>query len=185
MRPDHVERARDPALHATQLERDEIAPVDAPVEHRPDDPAGIEKVFDSRVTGIRSDSGEVRYYEIRGEDSEEIESYVVIFSGAGVWGEITASIGFDAGLEAYRGLEIIGHSETPGLGGRIAEEWFKEQFRGKRPVLRAVSEEGSATGEEFNGITGATYSTTAIEDIMNSAIEYARGEIPAGGGEGE
>ena len=148
----------------------------------PPDPASIERVFDSRVTEIKGAAGEVRYYEIRGEGSEEIEAYVVIYVGKGLWGEITASVGFDASLESCRGLEIIEQNETPGLGGRIDEAWFKEQFRGKRPPLATIAEDGETTEKEFNGITGATYSTAAIRELMNSAIEHARDEIRTAGG---
>ena len=73
----------------------------------PPDPSAIEKIFDGRVTGVKGDGGDVRYYEIRAEGSEEIEAYVVIYVGKGLWGEITAGVGFDASLESCRGLEII------------------------------------------------------------------------------
>ncbi len=39
------------------------------------------------------------------------------------------------------GLAFLRHSETPGLGGRITEDWFLEQFRGLplRPAKRGES----------------------------------------------
>ena len=150
----------------------------------PPDPSAIEKVFDGRVSAIKGDAGETRYYEVRAAASGDIEAYVIIYVGKGLWGEITASVGFDASLEACRGLEIIGQNETPGLGGRIDEAWFKEQFRGKRPPLSVVAEEAGTTEKEINGITGATYSTAAIQDLMNSAMEHARDEIRTTGGTG-
>jgi Na+-transporting NADH:ubiquinone oxidoreductase subunit C len=143
----------------------------------PEDPAGIEKAFDDRVTEVTDETGRVRYYEIRESSTTDIESYVVIRIGAGLWGEITAGIGFDRNLEFFRGLEVIDQNETPGLGGRIAEAWFKEQFRGKQPPLSSVAEGDRASRNQFQAITGASYSTVAIQDIVNSALEYARMEI--------
>ncbi len=141
------------------------------------DPAGIEKAFDDRVEEVKDDSGRVRYYTIREEGTADIESYVVIQTGAGLWGEITAGVGFDRDLESFRGLEIIDQNETPGLGGRIDESWFKQQFKGKRPPLSPVPEGDPASDNQFQAITGASYSTEAIQKIMNTAREYARAEI--------
>ncbi len=143
----------------------------------PDDPVEIEKAFDNRVTEVEDDTGKVRYFEVRESDSTVIESYVVVRIGAGLWGEITAGVGFDRDLESFRGLEVIDQVETPGLGGRIGETWFKEQFRGKRPPLATVPEGDATTENQFEAITGASYSTSAIQDIMNSSQEYARMEI--------
>jgi len=144
----------------------------------PDDPAEIEEAFNNRVTEVKDDAERVRYYEIGSSDSsDDIESYVVIRTGAGLWGEITAGIGFDKDLEILQGLEIIEQNETPGLGGRISETWFKEQFSGKLPPLSAVPEGDETSAEQFQAITGATYSTGAIRDIVNSARKYAQREI--------
>ena len=141
------------------------------------DPVEIEKAFDDRVEEIKDDSGRVRYYTIREEGTADIESYVVIQTGAGLWGEITAGVGFDRDLDSFRGFEIIDQNETPGLGGRIDEAWFKEQFMGKRPPLSSVPEGDPASENQFQAITGASYSTEAIQNIVNAAREYARTEI--------
>jgi Na+-transporting NADH:ubiquinone oxidoreductase subunit C len=142
-----------------------------------DDPAGIEKVFDDRVEEVADDTGGVRYYTIREEGTSKIESFVVIQTGAGLWGEITASVGFDGELDYFRGIEIIDQNETPGLGGRIDEAWFKEQFMGKRAPLTPVPEGDPASDGQFQAITGASYSTEAIQNIVNTARERARTEI--------
>lgn len=143
----------------------------------PDDPVEIEKAFDNRVTEITDDTGRIMYYEVVESGSSDVESYVVIRMGTGLWGEITAGVGFDKDLESFKGLEVIDQNETPGLGGRIGETWFKEQFRGKRPPLDRVPEGDTTTKNQFQAVTGASYSTSAIQDIMNSSQEYARMEI--------
>jgi Na+-transporting NADH:ubiquinone oxidoreductase subunit C len=146
-----------------------------------DDPAAIEKMFDDRVDEIKDSEGRVRYYSIREEGTAEIECYVVIRTGAGLWGEITAGVGFDRGLESLMGLEVIDQNETPGLGGRIDEAWFKSQFKGKRPPLSSFVPEGeAASADQFQAITGASYSTEAIQKIVNEARQYARTEIKGG-----
>jgi Na+-transporting NADH:ubiquinone oxidoreductase subunit C len=143
----------------------------------PDDPAEIDRIYDERVDEVLDEGGGIQYFAVRGADTSAVESYVIIKIGAGLWGDITATVGFDADLETFVGLEIIDQNETPGLGGRIGEVWFKEQFRGKRPPLATVPEGDPASDTQFQAITGATYSTAAIQDIMNASQEYARMEI--------
>ena len=143
----------------------------------PDDAVEIEKAFDNRVTEVKDAADRVTYYEVAESGTSNIESYVVIRVGAGLWGEITAGVGFDTELESFKGLEVIEQNETPGLGGRIGETWFKEQFRGKRPPLTTVPEGDATNDNQFQAVTGASYSTAAIQDIMNSAKEYAHMEI--------
>jgi Na+-transporting NADH:ubiquinone oxidoreductase subunit C len=143
----------------------------------PDDPAEIDRIYDVRVEEVMDETGRVKYFAVRGPETSDVESYVIIKTGAGLWGDITATVGFDADLESFVGLEIIDQNETPGLGGRIGETWFKEQFRGKRPPLATVPEGDPASDTQFQAITGATYSTAAIQDIMNASQEYARMEV--------
>ena len=69
------------------------------------------------------------------------------------------------------GLDFVKQNETPGLGARISESWFKEQFRGKRGPFRLVPE-GVESGEnEFQAITGATSTSNAVLDLLNRSID--------------
>jgi len=110
------------------------------------------------------------------------------FSGAALWGSVTGVIAVDARVERIAGLEIVSHNETPGLGGRIDEAWFKDQFRGERigPAGIAVRQ-GSGKGDpdKDNGIldavTGASRTSSAIETIVNAEIAALRAARDAGG----
>ena len=51
------------------------------------------------------------------------------------------------------GLNIVAQSETAGLGSKITEEWFRDQFKGK----------GAGDPFDVDNITGATVSTRAME----------------------
>ena len=141
----------------------------------PADPAEIEKVFTGRVKEVKDESGGISYYVIYEEDGSTVSSYVLVRQGAGLWGTITATVGLSRDLGVFAGMEVIDQNETPGLGGRISEQWFKEQFRGKEGPMVTVPE-GSPAGEknQFQAITGATYSTNAIKNLMNGASEHGR-----------
>jgi Na+-transporting NADH:ubiquinone oxidoreductase subunit C len=100
-------------------------------------------------------------------------------SGPGFWGQISALIALEPDLETIRGLKILKHVETPGLGGRVAESWFLSQFKGKRvtPELKIVSYRKSEGPNEVDAISGATQTSKAFERIINSNIEAFRRNI--------
>ncbi len=76
-------------------------------------------------------------------------------------------------LETLKGIEVLDHSETPGLGGRITEEQFKKQFAGKklRPKLLVVKGRKSEGAHEVDAITGATNTSRGIEAFLNDAMK--------------
>ena len=97
---------------------------------------------------------------------------VYIRSGAGLWGTITAAVGLDAAGKVVTGVSFLRQNETPGLGARIEEPWFKNQFKGKTGPFR-MGPEGtrSAAPDEFDALTGATVTSTAVRDIVNGTLE--------------
>jgi len=104
--------------------------------------------------------------------------YAIEQTGSGLWGNITAVVAADAKAERLRGIEILSQIETPGLGGRIDESWFKEQFRGERlgPNGITLSQDGSGKGDpdkengRADGITGASRTSDFIGRIINAAV---------------
>jgi len=106
--------------------------------------------------------------------------WVITRTGPGLWGDITALVGFAADRQRLTGLEFLKQSETPGLGARIGERWFKEQFRGKRGPFTTVAEGERTTEHEFDAITGATFTSNAVRDLVN-AVGAAAGSLPMEG----
>ncbi len=137
----------------------------------PDDPSGIAEVYDRRFDSIPA-AGDLITTNIDGQDV--IVSY---YSGSGLWGTITGILAVDKSLDRIVGFEIISHNETPGLGGRIDEDWFKQQFRNEK-----ISEEGitvrKGTGSEdtdpenaaVDGITGASLTSASVQTIVNTQL---------------
>ncbi len=84
-------------------------------------------------------------------------------------------------LETVKGIEVLDHAETPGLGGRMTEEKFKKQFVGKKlkPKLSIVRGRKTIGPNEVHAITGASYTSKGIEDIINEAMEAFWQEMEA------
>lgn len=99
------------------------------------------------------------------------------FQGNGLWGTITGVIGLISDFNRIVGFEIISHSETPGLGGRIDESWFKNQFQGEFVGNGLVVTQSGGSGGDtdaengvVDGITGASRTSDSIKLIVNQQI---------------
>lgn len=99
------------------------------------------------------------------------------FSGKGLWGTITGVIAVDNTFSRIVGMEITSHSETPGLGGRIEEDWFKEQFRGESISTDIMVVQSGGMGDTdpdngiLDGITGATRTSESMQNIINNQVK--------------
>jgi Na+-transporting NADH:ubiquinone oxidoreductase subunit C len=139
----------------------------------PEIPGEIDALYNNRIREVRDENERIMYYQVLTPDASGIESYVMTITGSGLWGDITAAVGLSDNLSAVTGIEIIDQNETPGLGGRITEQWFKNQFRGKKGPISSVPEGEPAGERQFQAITGASYSTSAIKNIINATLEKA------------
>ena len=78
-------------------------------------------------------------------------------------------IGFDA-KGVIQKINVLEHSETPGLGTKMEEPKFKDQFLGKSPEtfrLRVKKD-----GGDVDGITAATISSRAFSDAVERAHKF-------------
>jgi Na+-transporting NADH:ubiquinone oxidoreductase subunit C len=139
----------------------------------PSTAAEVVVLFSERAEVVPGKDGGPAYYRIKSE-SGETAGYVFIRSGPGLWGEITAAIGLDRRLEKLTGVDFLKQVETPGLGARISEKWFREQFRGKRGPFITVAEGQPTKENEFDGVTGATLTTNFVKEILNRTIDQVK-----------
>jgi len=89
--------------------------------------------------------------------------YAFIAIGKGYGGDINILVGLED-AETIRGITIISHEETPGLGSRIAEPFFTEQFTGINVGDVALSRDGG----QIDAITSSTISSSAVVDAVRA-----------------
>ena len=103
--------------------------------------------------------------------------YCVEASGKGFGGDIGLMVGYTA-EKAICGVRVVSHSETPGLGAKIkSDAWFLEQYEGKSG--------GVTLGEDVDAIAGATVSSKAVTEGINSATEALAAALAEQGGAGQ
>lgn len=154
-------------LANTDLQEKILYVFDIPVES--EDPEEIDKQFQEQIES-KEINGEKVYLL---EENGDVEAYAFPIGGSGLWGSIEGYAGISADYSTLLGIEFTSHSETPGLGGRISEDWFKEQFRGID--LEGVEDEyiiyTPASGGNVDAITGATLTSQSVREFVNEDIE--------------
>lgn len=118
---------------------------------------------------------DVKDYELYKVIMDGQEIYAVVFSGSGLWGNITGVLAVDKDVSRIVGIDFISQSETPGLGGRIEEAWFKDQFKQEQIkdngiIVSTTKVPDSKDDGMVDAITGATLTSKSIENIIRTYV---------------
>jgi len=119
------------------------------------------------------------------DDEDNLIGYIVKVSNRGYSGVITMVLGYSVEGEV-QGLEIIAINDTAGLGDRVTEADFRNQFVNKTVDKFITSKTGATADNEINAITGATISTDGVVNGVNAAIAFLKeysGNIGGGANE--
>jgi len=98
-------------------------------------------------------------------DGDKI-GYAFTTEGRGFGGPIDILVGLKD-PETVRGIGIVSHRETPGLGARITEKEFLARFAGLNIADVALTRDDG----RIDGITAATISARAVADTVRKAME--------------
>ncbi len=101
------------------------------------------------------------------DSQDKTIGYAVMVSTGGYGGEILLTVGIDNDLKVT-GIDVISHSETPGLGENCTKLQFKEQFKGKEIGVEVVK--NGASGNQVDAISSATITSKAVTDGVNCAV---------------
>ena len=97
--------------------------------------------------------------------------YVFTAGAKGYGGTVSVMVGMD-NEGVITGIEILSHSETPGLGMNATTPEFKGQYADKLVDSFVVNKAGASADNEISAISGATITSNAVTDAVNAAIEY-------------
>ncbi len=135
-----------------------------------DTPEAVDKQFAEVSTEER---GETTYYTADFGQPAIAKSFV----GPGLWGLMFGYIALSEDLSKVVGFEVTAQNETPGLGARVAEPWFKEQLYNEKiqndTIVVGAGGSGDADKENgmIDGISGATRTSDGVQAILNQEIE--------------
>lgn len=118
--------------------------------------------------------GDVTTYEYWVDGKRE--SVAVRFTGLGLWGPIKGFLAMDPERTRIKGITFYEQQETPGLGGEISKNWFRDRFKdlSLRDASGNVGIEigaGEDAPNRIDGISGATMTCNKVEEMLNEAIK--------------
>lgn len=122
--------------------------------------ADILKKFDENVkVSDKKFNEEVIYVK---ENNGTPEAYAVSVKGPGLWGAIDGYIGISSDYKKVVGIDFVKQAETPGLGGRIEEDFYKEQYR---------EVDVDKVSEQVDAISGATNTSIAVDKLVTEDLK--------------
>lgn len=113
---------------------------------------------DCQLTDISADGVELVYLVLKDGD---LLGYAASVSTMGFGGEIELMVGVTA-EGTVKGIKVVSHSETPGLGSRVDDEGYLSQYAGLGGNL--------SIGSDVDAITGSTISSKAVLRGVNAAL---------------
>lgn len=124
--------------------------------------AGLKEVMPgaAKFTAVKSDTNQETLYYKAFDNKDKLIGYVFKAGGKGYSSVIETLVGIfpDQKISA---IKIVSQNETPGLGTKVTESKFREQFNGQNSLDLASVE----------AISGATISSSAV---MNSVKKKAQ-----------
>ncbi len=158
----HMTHKRVEDYQFVQLQKQVLETFDLPTETVSED-------FQKYITMQTRDN--ITFYEAKRDNN--VIGYCFPVQGSGLWGTIRALVALDRDLSRIIGFTIVEQNETPGLGARITESWFLDQFKNKsirsdNEVIKftLIPEDEKADKIEIQQITGATASSRAVVNII-------------------
>jgi len=127
--------------------------------------ADFEEVFGDKVIDEEGNK-EVLYYRAL-DSSGNVVGYVFFRTQPGSQGMIVVAGGVDSTFSTLTGMKVMKHSETPGMGAKIVEPEFTDQFKNIAMADLMLSKKGG----KIDAISGATISSQAVVDALNGQVE--------------
>lgn len=130
--------------------------------------ANVTEVYENGISSEVID-GHTFYYSEDGSVGFEVE-------GGGLWGPIEGFLTLEEDLATVKGIQIIYHEETPGLGGVLAEQWYLDKYTGKQfaPEILILKNADMSKATEVDAITGATMTSDAFQLLLNENYQLKK-----------
>ncbi|MBN1426361.1 FMN-binding protein [Candidatus Fermentibacteria bacterium] len=162
------------ALERLATYRNVLSILAIPVDHG--HPAAVESVF---IACVREQviGGRTFWF---GLEAPAVGVVAFAVRGPGFWGPIHGIVAVSENDHRIVGILFTRHEETPGLGGRIREPWFGEQFHGitldphrQGPLVRLIRQGSREHAWDVDAITGATETSKKIQSLFDSDVRQA------------
>lgn len=152
--------------------------------------AGVNKITAPKISAAAEEAAKKSMEQLIPADSYELKDgskgvyeatkdgslagYCVKTTVSGFGGNVEMMVGL--GLDGtVKGIDILSHSETAGLGAKADSDEFKNRFEGKYYELSVVKVP-TENANEVQAITGATITSKAVAEGVKKAYDMAFNE---------
>ena len=134
----------------------------------------IERPIDSSLDYLKI------YHNI---ENGSVSGYAIPISGKGLWGTMFGYFSLESDAETVKRITFYKHKETPGLGGEVDKDWFKNNFIGKKLIDESgnlvsvevvkgyVSSTDPYAKHKVDGISGATITGRGITTFLKEDLK--------------
>ncbi len=128
-----------------------------------------DKVLGNKIIVPTAEGGVPVFYTMQ---DDKVANLAIEATGKGGFGgDLQIMIGIDLLNSVQTGMEVVSHSETPGLGARIVEPGFRRQWQGL-PIDQHIAV--TADGGIIDSISGASTTSRAAANGTNSALDFLK-----------
>lgn len=108
------------------------------------------------------------YEYFKATSGSKAVAYISSTAGKGYSSYVLMLVSLDTDMK-IKGIKILHHGETPGLGDQVEDNNFLDQFKGKS--LSQLVLVKSETKENIQAISGATISSRAVTNGVKDAVQ--------------
>ena len=146
-----------------------------------------QKALNEAIADVVSNVAATEELEIDGnrvfkclDASKALVGWAIQASGTGFIDKITLVVGLTPEADKITGMKVVENLETPGLGNKIVGPWA-DQYKGLSTDTAIMVEKGGADHgkNQIDAITGATWSSRYVTDIVNDVIKRIRPKLDA------
>ncbi|NCC52310.1 MAG: FMN-binding protein [Spartobacteria bacterium] len=129
-------------------------------------------------TGVQDVIGGVTVFKAMDKGNQQV-GWVIQASGQGFADVIELLVGMSLDGATITGLYVLDQKETPGLGNKIVDDDWRDQFNGQPAgaPLTVVKNKVTEKNDEIQAVTGATISSDSVVAIVNKAVGQFRAAL--------
>ena len=122
---------------------------------------------------VKTECDAFTYYDCTGTDRAAL-GRVYLIDAKGYDGPIMLMVGIKSD-SSVAGISILSSTETPGLGKKAEDSDFYGQFSNRDVDAFTVVKGEAKTDDQISAISGATTTSRAITDAVNTALAHFNG----------
>ncbi|TYB32760.1 MAG: Na(+)-translocating NADH-quinone reductase subunit C [Flexistipes sinusarabici] len=122
-------------------------------------------------------------------ENGQISKVVIMVYGKGLWSTLYGFLSVKSDGRTVQGLTFYQHGETPGLGGKVDNKEWKQQWNGKKLYgqsgavrISVIKGDVDPTAEDVefkvDGLSGATMTTNGVDNLIKFWVsDFAYGKF--------